>query len=207
MSSINNENKRDATPSCKGYIDQLIRTINYIHEYNNLHEIKFEGLEDVDLFINNKIICIQVKYHSLNSKTKENLIVSGNFFKVFKSFIFNNQKYNNVEKIIYLIDSAEVLLGTKDFIQFIDTKQFSQKTRELYLSEFEKYNNNQEHIYYKKFDDIRNNYNDLIDTFLLLINIEYHDYYKIDFNEYYNKMINSNKYNIPNINAPYINEY
>ncbi len=42
-------NPRDATKSCKGYIHQIHQTIIKLLE-QNIKEIKLEGFEDIDIY-------------------------------------------------------------------------------------------------------------------------------------------------------------
>ena len=44
---------------------------------------------------------IQIKYHNKTKSNNDHFGKDSGFFKVYKSFILNNYKYNNVNKIIY----------------------------------------------------------------------------------------------------------
>jgi hypothetical protein len=197
------KHNRDATKSLKGYIHQINETVLYLTNIK-IKEIKFEGLEDIDLFYNdNNTILIQYKYHSKNKKSNnEGFGKNSGLYKVYKSFICNNDKYTNIKNIIYYIYCEDELIGTpqfkyahEEFINFFENNKLKQFIK--YIKEDIKDNTE---IILLNLDNYNNN-------FIKLIQIKISENYKINFDDFYVKIINLNLFEIKNKNAPYINEY
>lgn len=195
-------NNRDATKSLKGYIYQLHEFILYLLE-SDIKEIKLEGLEDIDyLTTNNNKILIQLKYHNSknNNNSDENFGKESGFYKVYKSFILNYTKYENIKLIIYRCVCEDELNGTKElkykkeeFQKFIKNKKLEQFKK--YLEEDNKINIENIEI------------NRISEEFIKLISSEVIENYKFDIKEFYNKILNNKKFNIQNQEAVYIKEY
>jgi hypothetical protein len=99
--NTHNFDPRNATDSMKGYIHQLHESIICLLK-EGVNNVKLEGLEDIDyIWGDNKKVLIQVKYHKDTISDNENLGCTSGFYKVYKSFILNYEKYNNVSSIIY----------------------------------------------------------------------------------------------------------
>lgn len=109
-----NHTNCDATKSMKGYYHQFHETILYLIN-ENINEIKLEGLEDIDLLYNDGSVLIQIKYHNKTKSNNEHFGKDSGFFKVYKSFILNNDKYNNINEIIYYCFCEDELKGCSQF--------------------------------------------------------------------------------------------
>jgi hypothetical protein len=130
--NTHNFDPRNATDSMKGYIHQLHESIICLLK-EGVNNVKLEGLEDIDyIWGDNKKVLIQVKYHKDTISDNENLGCTSGFYKVYKSFILNYEKYNNVSSIIYSCfcegnfkGKKEFKLNRNDFIKYLrDNKIF-----------------------------------------------------------------------------------
>lgn len=102
-------NVRDATSSLNGYSYQILITIdNLLKTYNNntfaYESIKCEGIEDIDIILNNKekdIHLIQVKYHDCETEL-ESLTKDSGLYKVINNLCNENtKKIEKIKKIKY----------------------------------------------------------------------------------------------------------
>lgn len=115
-------NNRDATPSFKGYEIQFLYFLELILGYaKEIKKITFEGREDIDIEYNDGTHeIIQVKFHSKpksNSSSdakKEGTCKNSGLSKVFNAF-FASKKYDDIDKIIYLVINEEDMKETNKF--------------------------------------------------------------------------------------------
>jgi len=109
------ENPRNATDSMKGYIHQLHKSLICLLK-DGVTTIKLEGLEDIDYTLRyDEKVLIQVKYSKDTVGSAEYMGNTSGFYKVYKSFILNNKKYNNTISIIYSCFSEGSFKGHKKF--------------------------------------------------------------------------------------------
>jgi hypothetical protein len=126
-------NSRDATPSIAGYEYQFLNflslIIDNINDNNNIY-FKYEGHEDIDKYICNKLnSIIQIKYHYTTNNSNSNELFNpdnskSGFFKVFKYYSDNYEELNNISQIIYHIginDNNNLITDPIIFSEFIKT--------------------------------------------------------------------------------------
>jgi hypothetical protein len=122
-------NDRDATKSNKGYEMQFMTFMLAIVE--NIHNITYtfayEGYEDYDINIQDKPdSLIQVKFHNLNSTTKEHASKDSGFYKVYKNFIDKYDKLKHVRKIVYMvITEGDTINTTYNLIHMNNEKLYN----------------------------------------------------------------------------------
>jgi hypothetical protein len=202
--NTNTFDPRNATDSMKGYIHQLHESIICLFK-EGVNNVKIEGLEDIDYIWgdNNKVL-IQVKYHKDTISDNENLGCTSGFYKVYRSFILNYEKYNNVSSIIYSCFCEGNFKGKKEFK--LNRNDFIKYLRDNKIKSFMDYikkDKNKLNIKYKNIDKNE----ELNEKFLSLIEIKITENFKIDFNKIYNDIINSNLFEIINRDAFYIREF
>lgn len=125
------KNKRDATAPAKGYEYQLCYLMQLIVSKINDESYSFvyEGNEDIDVYKNNIIdTLIQIKYHSTsgNKCINENLDINGGLGKVYKNFVKEYEKLNNISQIIYSITNehnCKLITSPKNYESYILNKK------------------------------------------------------------------------------------
>jgi|SaaInlStandDraft_7_1057024.scaffolds.fasta_scaffold00346_14 hypothetical protein len=175
----------DATFSLKGYTHQLYESIIYLLD-NNIKEIKIEGIEDIDyLTDNNNKYIIQLKYHTLNTTTRESIDTNSGLFKVYKRYMLNNCNYNNTKKIIYYIyDENNKTSMTQNFKKKLNINIF----KKTVLS----YNKKKK----ENIININNNFIKYTKQFIKLLEIKIINNYNFNYNIYYTKIKESNIFNL-----------
>jgi hypothetical protein len=136
-------NKRDATPSIKGFDYQSYYLVNLIimNINDDSYSLIYEGNEDIDIYINNNLhTIIQIKYHSnLSKNTNETL---KGLDKVLKNFINNYNELKDISKIIYSItcdNESELITSPKKYKNYIlDNKNIY----DLLFNHYENYDKN-----------------------------------------------------------------
>ena len=136
-------NKRDATPSIKGFDYQFYYLVNLIimNINDDSYSLIYEGNEDIDIYINNNLhTIIQIKYHSnLSKNTNETL---KGLDKVLKNFINNYNELKDISKIIYSItcdNESELITSPKKYKNYIlDNKNIY----DLLFNHYENYDKN-----------------------------------------------------------------
>lgn len=185
----------NASHSLKGYTYEIFLIIKYILTDNMIKELILEtGNEDIDIIYDNNKICNQIKYYT-SDKTDEHMGILGGFFTVYKRFVLNREKYDNVSEILYSVYWENNMKCTKCMFH---TDKLKEELRnmyyETYISEIQKNSNLPRDIIEKNTDE-----------FINLINIKHYENIKFEYN-YFLKLIKNSTY-FNNINLTFKCEF